>query len=83
MRKSRGEEPNCDTCTPALLPENKDIVEVYLHCQGQVITAQNGGVIDINVQAVETMVERLGKDNDVFLDVLALARYFINKRQKS
>jgi len=73
--------PPCDTCTPPLLSENIDIVNVYLQCCNQVIIAPMGGVIDIDIKAVDITVKRLNPDNPdaVFIAVLKLARQRIKE----
>lgn len=83
LHNSRRKDPPCDTCTPELWPENRDIVDVYILCCNQVIIAPLGGVVDINLLSVDKAVERLEKPDEVFQDVVSLARYFIKEDKKN
>ncbi len=85
MYKNRGTEPPCDTCTPQLIPENKDVVEVYFQCCNQLIMAPMGGAIDIDIQAVDVAIKRLKPENPdrVFKSVLNLARKQIKKEREA
>ena len=52
LRKLEGREPDCDNCLPPLLPDNEDVVRVFNVVQGQVVTAGQGKVVDINHAAI-------------------------------
>ena len=80
MRRSRGEDTPCSTCTPLLMPENMDIAEVYLFCHNQVKIAPMGGVIDVDILAYDSAVSRLNKAETVFKDAVSLARYFLKEQ---
>lgn len=80
MRLSRGEDTPCSTCTPLLMRENLDIVEVYLFCHNQVKVSPMGGVIDVDILAYDSAVTRLNKAETVFQDAISLARYFLKEQ---
>jgi len=58
------EGPPCGECLPKILPENEDVVRVFLRCKTQVI-AGAGGIIDINHLAVEMWMARLGVSDHI------------------
>ena len=47
----KGEEPDCDSCIPPLLPVNQDVYRIYSVCQGQWIVGM-GGAIDIDLKTL-------------------------------
>lgn len=79
-----GNDPPCDTCTPPLLPENRETARIYFKVCNQVIVAPMGGVIDINVQAVDTVIGRsdVADPDKVFHQVIDLARHIIKEISK-
>lgn len=81
LRRMQKKEPPCDTCTPPLFRENFDIVRVYLKCFNQLILSPVGGVIDIDIAAVDIAVKRsnVANPDKIFNDVLELARVLIKK----
>ena len=84
IHEAKGTVPPCGTCTPPLMPENEEVVQVYNQIKNQVILAPMGGIIDINMNAVEIAVNRLNSpDPDtLYWSVVNLARHFIFEDQK-
>jgi hypothetical protein len=47
----------CATCRVDLMASNEDAAQVYMQTRRQVITAGEGRVIDIDIQAVKTVMD--------------------------
>ena len=62
---------------PPLMPENEDIIKVYLAVRGQVITGF-AGVIDINYLAVKMLMDlyEIKNQKQCFEGVIDLFKYF-------
>ena len=53
-----GDEPApCEGCRVEIMAENEDAAQIYLTARRQIITAGMGKVIDINIQAVKTVMD--------------------------
>ena len=77
-------KPPCNTCRVDLLEKNKDAAEIYTLARRQVVTADQGQIIDINIPAVKIVMDLYGvKDQkDCLLKVRNLFHHFENKRRK-
>jgi len=75
-----GKEPNCEECIPKILPENREIVNVYLHVHNQHIMGFSGPV-DLNLSSLSFVMDVLDvKDKKyVFEKVHRVYRYILKK----
>jgi hypothetical protein len=55
--------PPCRTCRVELLPENEETADVYMLTRRQAITTGMGNVVDINLQAIKTVMDLHGVKN--------------------
>jgi hypothetical protein len=56
-RRNPPELPPCLTCRVELLPENRDIAAVFGVVRNQVVTIGDGRPVDLNIQAVKTVMD--------------------------
>ena len=77
--------PPCETCRVELLEENEDTATIYMLTRKQVITAEQGQIIDISIPAVKIAMDMHGgKDQKECLqNVRHLFYYFENKRREN
>jgi len=75
--KDKGEDPPCETCMPPLMPENEDVIKVYLAARSQVIPGI-AGIIDINYLAVKMLMDlyEIKNQKQCFEGVIDLFKYF-------
>ena len=64
-----------------LVPENQDAAQVYMTVRGQVVTAGNGQVIDLDFNAVKTVMDLYGvrDQRDCFEKVRTCFFHFLNE----
>jgi hypothetical protein len=58
--KEPPETPPCESCRVDLRRENEDAARIFQMVRGQVVTAGNGQVIDINHMAVWAAIDAYG-----------------------
>lgn len=80
-----GKTPNCEQCIPALLPENKEVFDIFTTVQNQHIMGF-GGPVDLNFQSVEFIMNLNGVENkkEMFSKVYKLYKLSLKfMREKS
>lgn len=78
VHSGQGTPPPCQTCLPSLFPENEEAAQVFFLVRNQVRFSPAGKLLDIDLQAVEIAMRRLGvkRKNECFLKTVALWRQF-------
>jgi hypothetical protein len=73
----REQEPDCGSCIPDVLPENREAVQLFHLVNGQRIMAF-GGTVDINHLAVWEAIDRYGAEDPLktFEKIALMARRF-------
>lgn len=81
IKAKKGRVPDCEACTPPLMPENFDAMRVFTVCQGQVLVAPMGGAYAMNHMAIHEAMRLYGvaDPQDCFEKVLLLARELLFK----
>lgn len=76
-------EPPCATCRPELHPDNAEAHAIYLRTCNQLITSM-GGVLDINVLAVTTIMdlEGIADRRECMAKVQRIARTVISEQRR-
>lgn len=76
IQSNKGRVPDCDACTPPLMPENEDAVMIFRICQDQLLCAGMGTPYGINQVAVHEAMRLYGVEDkkNCFEKVLLLAR---------
>lgn len=71
---------------PPLLDENVSAIRAYSIVQNQIIVAPMGGIVGLDIRAVDVVMNHLKipgcRRSDVFFQVLKLGNYFTNKRNE-
>lgn len=55
-------EPNCDECIPKVMPENKEVFDLFIMVRNQHIMSF-GGPIDLNFNSLKVAMEAMGIEN--------------------
>jgi len=81
--KNPPQAPPCETCRVELDKDNEEVAMVYMMTRNQVITADMGQVIDINIQAVKTVMDlyEVSNQKDCLARVIKLFHHFRQKNE--
>jgi hypothetical protein len=74
--------PPCHKCRVELRDENEEVATVFMLTRRQFVTAENGRIVDINIQAVKTVMDLFSiRDQKKCLTAVINAfHYFLNRR---
>jgi hypothetical protein len=72
------ELPPCKSCRVELREDNEEAAEIYMTARRQYITAGDGQVVDISIQAVKTLMDLYGvrKQKECLLKIVRTFHHF-------
>lgn len=84
IKFAKGKETPCGECMPQAMEENKEAWMIFQISRNQLIVGGMGGVIDINIMAVKTVMDLYEIENqcECMEKVLQMAHIFIREMQK-
>jgi len=85
-RNARGipGDPPCDTCWVDLLDTNRGAVDVFMLTRRQVVTADQGQIVDISIPAIKIAMDlyEIKNQKECLLKVRRLFHHFEQKRRE-